>query len=459
MNSRKLMAISLLSLLCLFFVNKWFIENVSTSNSMRIMDNKIKMVPNDFHTIQSAIDSAVEGDIVLVEPGIYYENLIINKSIVLIGSGYSKTIIDGNKSSHVVTISSSNVVVSGFTFQNGGYLIPSYYGIKIINAKNVTISDNYIVGNFVGIKLGEKQCVSIQNVICYNVVTQNRYGIFADHASENLFFGNIITKNYWNGIELAWGEKNIIQANDVSFNGAYGLEIVSSTPSLQNKIFNNNFVNNSFNISVSNIENLWDNGYPMGGNYWGKHNFSDKFSGEFQNKPSSDGIADQPLTIDSKNCDQYPLLNPFEIPKSPVAEFVFSPNFPKIGEEIHFNASASFSYNGPIVEYFWLFGDGYVSTGVFTSHTYIRNGSFPVLLKIKDSENFLKFKAKFVFVENSTGNFSMNIHCLIFLITIAFFVILIAIKLMSTYLRRFFAGDVNGHTFIFPNKIPYLNYA
>ena len=40
-------------------------------------------IPADFSTIQEGIDASVEGDTVLIAQGIYYENLILEKSIVL----------------------------------------------------------------------------------------------------------------------------------------------------------------------------------------------------------------------------------------------------------------------------------------------------------------------------------------------------------------------------------------
>jgi len=40
-------------------------------------------VPGDDYSIQSAINTAVEGDTVVVYPGLYEENILIDKSITL----------------------------------------------------------------------------------------------------------------------------------------------------------------------------------------------------------------------------------------------------------------------------------------------------------------------------------------------------------------------------------------
>jgi pectin methylesterase-like acyl-CoA thioesterase len=44
-------------------------------------------VPEDFPTIQTAIDAVAEGGTVLIGPGTYQENLKITKSLRLIGAG------------------------------------------------------------------------------------------------------------------------------------------------------------------------------------------------------------------------------------------------------------------------------------------------------------------------------------------------------------------------------------
>ncbi|MCD4651299.1 MAG: T9SS type A sorting domain-containing protein [Candidatus Cloacimonetes bacterium] len=88
----------------------------------------------DFTVIQSAIDASVNGDTVLVHPGTYFENLVINYLSITLGSlelttdiqqyRYS-TIVNGNQSGSCVAVigTSGTVTLYGLTFTNGsGYV-------------------------------------------------------------------------------------------------------------------------------------------------------------------------------------------------------------------------------------------------------------------------------------------------------------------------------------------------
>ena len=52
------------------------------------------VVPFDFPTIQEAINAANEGDVIKVLPGTYIEQITINKTLTIIGSGAKSTIIE-----------------------------------------------------------------------------------------------------------------------------------------------------------------------------------------------------------------------------------------------------------------------------------------------------------------------------------------------------------------------------
>ena len=94
--------------------------------------------PGNQTTIQGAINMAGFGDTVYVYGGIYRENLIVGKSLSLIGENSATTIVDGRNFQDAIRISSDSVKVTGFTITNGGT------GIEIISYDNCIISANVI---------------------------------------------------------------------------------------------------------------------------------------------------------------------------------------------------------------------------------------------------------------------------------------------------------------------------
>ncbi len=68
----------------------------------------------------------------------------------------------------------------------------------------------------------------------------------------------------------------------------------------------------------------------------------------------------------------------------PTASFSYAPPRPGTGETIWFDASASTSPNGDIVEYRWAFGNGKWATGQTVDHTYWYGGAYPVTLTVVD---------------------------------------------------------------------------
>ena len=210
----------------------------------------------NYTTIQSAINHAYDGDTVFVydEGSPYYEHLIVNKSINLIGEDKNTTVIDGSGSKDVVCIY-SRVNMSGFTIQNSGHdksgiLVFSSYsiikgniisnndnGIYLLDYNNNNITSNNISNNSIGIVL----FFSNNNTIIGNNNSNNRgmYGMIFYYSNNNTIIGNIISKN--DGIFLYYSNSNNIIGNNIILNKESGIALFFSN---NNTIMGNNNSNN-----------------------------------------------------------------------------------------------------------------------------------------------------------------------------------------------------------------------
>ena len=101
-----------------------------------------------FSTITAAVAAASPGDTIQVAQGKYLEDVVIGKSLSLIGANSANTIINATGKGNGIYIDGldhaglSQVVVTGFTVQNA-----NFEGILVTNASSVTISDNRVVSN------------------------------------------------------------------------------------------------------------------------------------------------------------------------------------------------------------------------------------------------------------------------------------------------------------------------
>jgi|Deesub1362A_J573_1020465.scaffolds.fasta_scaffold00210_11 pectin methylesterase-like acyl-CoA thioesterase len=73
-----------------------------------------------YSTIQEAINASVDGNTILVKPGVYHENLYIDKSIKLITDNYSAMIIGESKEvGSTIRIVARKASIIGFTIVGG----------------------------------------------------------------------------------------------------------------------------------------------------------------------------------------------------------------------------------------------------------------------------------------------------------------------------------------------------
>jgi hypothetical protein len=68
----------------------------------------------------------------------------------------------------------------------------------------------------------------------------------------------------------------------------------------------------------------------------------------------------------------------------PIASFTYSPEYPIVNENITFNASSSYDFNGFIEKYEWYFGNGINTTGEVVTYSYSKTGDYIVTLTVTD---------------------------------------------------------------------------
>jgi parallel beta-helix repeat protein len=267
--------------------------------------------PADFHTIQEAINHANEGDTVFVRSGTYYEHVVVNKTVSLIGN---QAIIDGSSSGTVVTITSSYTTIANFVIRNSGTDVWPPSGIKLCgNGHDNVVTRNTATNNRYGVHLD----YSSHNNITDNVISQNIVGIRLDEGTGGSYIiGNQVSQCLW-GItqDDAFGGSYIIGNTIVTLGGGEGLTL-GGTPPGTNRICHNSFcvLYGVQARELNNWPNYWDNGYPDGGNYWIDYSGIDQYHGPDQDILGNDGIGDTPYIIGPNNIDRYPIMNPWSEP-------------------------------------------------------------------------------------------------------------------------------------------------
>jgi len=189
-----------------------------------------------------------------------------------------------------------NIIVdgNGYTLQGTGH-----FGIVLFQRQNVIIR-NVTVRDFEVAGIGMEESTHI-TIFGNNLQNNGNDGIRLYSSSNNVISGNNITSNTYMGSINLWSNSNnnTIYGNNMRDNSA-SLIIQDSK---DNHIYHNNIVER-YHPWVKNSSNIWDNGYPSGGNYWSDYNSTDN---------DDDGIGDVPYVLDENNKDNYPLMAPFNV--------------------------------------------------------------------------------------------------------------------------------------------------
>jgi hypothetical protein len=228
---------------------------------------RIINVPGDYRTIGGGIAAADHGDMVLVQPGLYFEHICFNGEGITVASMFiytgdysdiESTIIDGGGSGFVVEFDADwenyRDTIIGFTIQNGDLGFMCFHYTRPIISFNIirgnssewaggiyatlssaTITHNLITGNSsgdgAGILIGTFSDAEVyNNVIAGNSAGGDGGGIFVEGVTSAFIENNVIFGNtsgqYGGGIytrsnditirnTIFWGDSAGVDANEI----------------------------------------------------------------------------------------------------------------------------------------------------------------------------------------------------------------------------------------------------
>lgn len=232
----------------------------------------------DHTSIQDAVNAANCGDIILVQSGIYYENILINKPLTLKtadSDSFDVIIQPENFSNHIFHITSSNTSIIGFKLTgkednrslSGIYLDSADYcliqnntisnvedGILLSSSHKNEIEGNFLFSNTLH---GTNISNSNSNTLSENKLFNNRYGIIVQSSTHNTISNNNASANENYGIALLNANDNAVKEN-IAAKNKYGICLTSS---FGNKVENNNVVTNAFSGAIlwKSEDNIFEN--------------------------------------------------------------------------------------------------------------------------------------------------------------------------------------------------------
>jgi len=426
-------------------------------------------IPADQPTIQDGINMAVNADTVLIQPGIYYENIIIESKDIIVASLFlttqdtsyiSQTIIDGNQNGSVVKIYYTSfsefvglTVTNGWATVGGG--LRMYGNGSII--KDVVVKDN-IASSGAGVYIpgGSPEFINVK--IINNIATGNYAGgVYCSGIGSPTFINSVISWNTGsNGGGVACFNSNplftnVLITDNLAQKGGGILCEYDSFPIITNVTFTNNSASQGgsslysradANISVYNSI-LWNvnaspeiecatggnvaisytnirNGYTGNGNIDEDPLFIDSSNGDYhltENSPCIDaGDPSSPLDPDETIADMGAYYYDQNRPSADFSANITSGTTPLI---IFFSDLSSMGLSGnPILEWYWDFNnDGIIDSNEQNPQcTYYARENYTVSLTIFDGtyedtevkEDYIELLNSQPIVHNSIDDFSFD---------------------------------------------------
>lgn len=260
--------------------------------------------------IRNKINNASNGDTIIVNSGIYNEQIIITKSISLQGEHKQNTVITSNKSS-IIIIQNNNVSIQNLTIQGTGN--QEQKGIIIQQSTHIEISMNDFTSiHNDSIYLNN----SDTNVIRNNTFKENRNGIIIEGDYNQILYNRFINHSKSGIIIKSYSKDNAIASNIFTNNHDFGLKIQKYAKNTT--VYLNNFMD-KLDANNKGEQTIWYNTTLHLGNYWKRYQGKDE---------NNNGIGDTSFMVKDNNSihDLFPLMYPLHYQ----ADEAFNPDDPAL---------------------------------------------------------------------------------------------------------------------------------
>ena len=381
-----------------------------------VPNRRILSVPDEFQTIQVAIDAAQEGDMVWVAPGTYpiEQDLGLRKGVTLQGSGWEKTLLNLQTTDDYTIIVADETKIDGFTLKWG------YPNIDCNNVSSI-ISNNFIRG-MISIRGNSK--VIIRNNIFDGEEGWSKAIHIIDVASQTIIENNTIV-DYEDGIVIARTSPIIpgpfhIQNNIIANSRDYAFEFYMGPEE-------HKFFFSTFNDYWNNAKGIFGSapGWTMPdvslgvGDMEADPSFTDAPNKDFSLRPDSPCIDsgnpeakynDADSTPNDRGAYGGPCTN-----TNPNASFTIDPETGGLGKEFTFDAglSSDRETESNRLNFRWDWeNDGVFDTSFSdnpqATHSYQTTGEKTITLQVRDEGGFVGSTSETVTVINQPPNTPSN---------------------------------------------------
>jgi parallel beta-helix repeat protein len=282
---------------------KNFISGVWLSNSMNINIANSTLTQN-FNAIDlySSTNNHIQGN--SITDSTYGVYLVSSQGNFVEENNISRTEVSGV----LLDAYSNQNTVSRNVFVDSGLLVQSSYQNSAegntVNGKPLVFLED--TSDFNVTSAGQVVLINCHQIQIENLdLTHTSAGVELWGTTHSRILTNNVTDSYY-GIWLCDSSNNTITGNKIAASSR-GIELWRSS---NNRLFHNKVTNNTLQVhdlawedpEIAPSINVWDNGYPSGGNYWSDYPGQDS---------NGDGMGDTPYTIDANNIDMYPLMGTY----------------------------------------------------------------------------------------------------------------------------------------------------